>query len=40
MFGIGIGGVIVGAAGDSPEDSRVKKVLRKLSFTKRLRNSN
>jgi hypothetical protein len=37
MFGLGIGGVIAGAAGDAPEDSRVKRVLRKLSLTKRLR---
>jgi len=35
MFGIGIGGVVAGAVGDAPEDSKVKRVLRKLSFSKK-----
>jgi len=35
LFGVGIGGVVAGAASDAPEDSKVKRALRRLSFSRK-----
>jgi len=40
MFGLGVSGVVAGVVGDAPEDSRVKRALRKLSFSKRRSSAN